>query len=117
MEANKTLVKLAKKIDKLNAELKKYCETTEQWTLPSVDSTFISIDDVELYKYTMKKTMLVVTDCDGDTFRVRCSSETDAWELDESIKYTKRRIAKGWRMWKSENPDWELEHDKDEDDE
>jgi hypothetical protein len=42
---------------------------------------------------------------------------TDFYDgVKESLAYDRRRLSKGWRVWKSENPDAELERD-DEDDE
>jgi len=106
------LKRLARKIDKFNEKLAEYFNTSGEKELPSVDCTAVSIDTVDYYRYELLKTKLKVTDCDGDKYDV--VTEYDAWQLRDSLRYDNRRLAKAWRMWKSENPDAELERDDEE---
>ena len=108
------LKRLVRKIDRFNKDLSEYFKTTGEKELPSVDSTYISLDPVDLYKYEVLKTKLKVTDCDGDSFDV--ANDYQAYELEEGLRYDKRRLAKAWRIWKSENPDAELEKDDEQED-
>lgn len=106
------LKRLARKIDKFNEKLAEYFNTSGEKELPSVDCTAVSIDTVDYYRYELLKTKLKVTDCDGDKYDV--VTEYDADQLREGLRYDNRRLAKAWRMWKSENPDAELERDNEE---
>ena len=106
------LRRLAKKIDKFNQKLAEYFETSGEKYLPSVDSTAVSIDPVDYYGYELLKTKIKVTDCDGDKYDV--VTDYDADQLIEGLRYDNRRLAKAWRIWKSENPDAELERDDEE---
>lgn len=46
---------------------------------------------------------------DGDIYLI-------GWKgLEDDLKYQRRRLNKAWRIFKSENPDAELERDDDED--
>lgn len=59
------------------------------------------VDDLE--------TAVVYVEEEGEIF-------LSGWEeLEDDIKYQRRRLNKAWRIFKSENPDAELERDDDED--
>lgn len=105
--------KSIKAIDKFNEELARYVAVSGDSELPIIDCTVVGTEPVQPYKYKVLKTMLKVTDLTGDEIVVR--DEYDAEELRESLKYDKRRLNKAWRVWKSENPDAELERDTDDD--
>lgn len=52
------------------------------------------------------------TDMFTDTWHIN-----DEWQMEElmdQIAYDRRRIKKGWRVWRSENPDRELMVDEEE---
>lgn len=102
---------LIKAIDKFNADFAAYTKASGDSDLPTIDSTIIGYDPAQPYTYQVLKTRIKVTDADGMEYTI-----TDEYELDEvkeAIKYDRRRLAKAWRVFKSENPDWELEHDTD----
>ena len=104
---------LTKAIDKLNADYAAYVKETEETELPEIDTTCIGWSPVEPYTYKELKTKFKVTDFDSNEYSIE-----DEWDLDEvkmSIMYDRRRLKKAWRIWKSENPDWELEHDTEDD--
>lgn len=111
---NAQVKKLIKKIRCFNEKLAEYINTSGEKYLPSVDSTVISLDDVDYWTIKEFKTKIKVTDCDGDKYDV--ANEYDAEEVEEVLRYDKRRLAKAWRVWKAENPDLELERDDDSED-
>lgn len=103
---------LIKAIDKFNADFAAYTKATGDSDLPTIDSTIIGYDPAQPYTYQVLKTRIKVTDADGMEYTVTDELELD--EVKEAIKYDRRRLAKAWRVFRSENPDWELEHDTDE---
>ena len=102
---------LIKAIDKFNADFAAYTKASGDSDLPTIDSTVIGYDHAEPYIYKVYKTRVAVTDADDNFYDVK--TESDLEEVKEAIKYDRRRLAKAWRVFKSENPDWELEHDTD----
>lgn len=55
------------------------------------------------------ETAVVYVEDEGEIF-------LSGWEeLEDNLKYQRRRLNKAWRIFKSENPDAELERDDDED--
>ena len=106
---------LTKAIEKFNAEFAAYTKASGDSDLPYIDCTVTGYAPADPYTYQVFKTRVKVTDCDGETYTV-----TDEYELDEvkeALKYDRRRLAKAWRVFKSENPDWELEHDTEDEEE
>lgn len=103
---------LIKAIDKFNADFSAYINASGDSDLPTIDSTIIGYDPAQPYTYQVLKTRIKVTDADGMEYTVTDELELD--EVKEAIKYDRRRLAKAWRVFRSENPDWELEHDTDE---
>jgi len=103
---------LTRAIDKFNKDLNEYFRVSEENELPDIDTTCIGFSPAQPYKYQVLKTRVKVTDADGQGYTI-----TDEWELDEvneALKYDRRRLNKAWRVWKSENPDAELEKDDEE---
>lgn len=94
---------LTKSIDKFNADLEAYFEANGE------RGTVIGYAPAYLYEVKVNKTSVKVSDCDGMEYTVK--TETDLDEVKEAIKYDRRRLAKAWRVFKSDNPDWELERD------
>ena len=100
---------LTKAIDKFNADLAAYTKASGDGDLPYIDSTPLGYSPAEPYTYQVLKTRVKVTDVDGQPYTI--TDETELDEVKEAIKYDRRRLAKAWRIFKSDNPDWELEHD------
>ena len=70
--------------------------------------------ETEPYTCQVFKTRVKVTDVDGQPYTI--TDETELDEVKEAIKYDRRRLNKAWRIFKSDNPDWELEHDTEDED-
>ena len=103
---------LVRKVEKFNADLAAYYKESGEEELPLIESTVVGFTPASPYTCQVLKTRVKVTDTDGQTYTV-----TDEWGLDEvleALKYDRRRLAKAWRIWKSENPDAELEKDEEE---
>lgn len=109
MVTNAQAKNLVKAIDKFNNEYGVYVRETEQTELPSIDCTCIGWDPAVPYTYQVLKTRIKVTDCDGNRYTVE--NDYDLHMVKDSLHYDRRRLSKAWRIWKSDNPDWELEHD------
>lgn len=106
---------LTKAIDKFNEDLSAFTKANGDCELPTIDSTIIGYEPAQPYTYQVLKTRIKVTDADGEAYTI-----TDEYELDEvkeSLKYDRRRLAKAWRVFESDNPDLELEHDTDDNNE
>lgn len=112
MLTQKQINAITKRIDKFNADFEEFVRVNGESELPTIDSTVIGYDPAQAYTYKVLKTRVIVTDCDGDKYTV--TDEFDLEELNEAIKYDKRRLSKAWRVFKSENPDMELEKDDEE---
>ena len=118
---DRDFARVLRKIYKFNEELREYVNMTGDNEVPEIECTIIGtspMDEIEV-KDTEDgiawnndgywEEIKVVTECGEDWF-------TGEDTLDEQLRYNRRRIRKGVRVWKSENPDAELEKD-DEDDE
>lgn len=108
---------LIKAIEKFNADFAAYTKASGDSDLPSIDGTIIGYDPAQPYTYRIAPALIVrkVTDADGIEYKVTNEKELDV--VKETLKYDRRRLAKAWRVFKSYNPDWELEHDTEEDEE
>lgn len=118
----KTIDRCINKVKQYNERLQKYIDTTGDNELPEIDCTCIGFSVMS--PYTWKETENgVIFDCDGYIIRVEQEYEDgDFWlsgvdDLIEGIKYDDRRIRKAWKVFKSENPDKELEKMDDESEE
>lgn len=117
---------LKNKVAKLNNDLKEYFDTCREMSLPNIECTCIGYSPMGLVDTQDIK------DKDGNVFGFRAyvdDLETavvyveeegeiflSGWEeLEDDLKYQRRRLNKAWRIFKSENPDAELERDDDED--
>lgn len=113
------------KVEQFNADLAEYVKVTGSNDVPLIDSTVIGYEPLEAYEIKDRKNGFDVI-ADGVKMKVRATRVdgevvvtgwTDFYDgVKESLAYDRRRLSKGWRVWKSENPDTELERD-DEDDE
>ena len=115
------LQSLKNKIAKFNQRLQAYFEMVEDETLPDIDSTIVgSYSPMELINVKDIENGFVAI-IDGEPVTVQyVMDEGEMWligddELEDYLKYENRRINKGIRIWKSENPDYEEERDDVED--
>lgn len=103
---------LIKKVEAFKAELEKYYKATDGSEIPDIETTVIGSGGVIDYRIT--KTHVIRTEKDSfSTFedKYKIGYHWDEVDLAEQIRYDKRRLKKGWRVWRSENPDLELEKD------
>lgn len=117
---------LKNKVAKLNNDLREYFDTCGEMSLPDIECTCIGyspmglvdtqdIKDEEGNVFGFRayidnlETAVVYVEDEGEIF-------LSGWEeLEDNLKYQRRRLNKAWRIFKSENPDAELERDDDED--
>ena len=114
---------IIKKVLQFQEELDTYYKETENQEVPEVDSTIIGFGGIIRYEVFIHPQLgggedrfvtRKETDRDStleDTYKI--GYYWDEQELIEQIKYDRRRLKKGWRVWKSENPDAELARDDD----
>lgn len=121
--ANKRLIKkletYKKKVLQFNEDLEVYYKVDPSRELPIIESTLIGFDPFEPYEIEdlengfkvnadgLEIYVTIEVDEDGEEF---ISGWDDGYDnLKESIQYDRRRLNKAWKVWKSENPDVELE--------
>lgn len=99
------------KVKKLQKDLDEYYKTTgDHEGVPDIESTCIEFSEI---RYEVQKRKVVRREryhadrTFNDTYKLNNEFQMD--ELEEQVKYDRRRLKKGWRIWKSENPDAELE--------
>lgn len=117
---------LKNKVVKLNNDLREYFDTCGEMSLPDIECTCIGYSPMGLVD------TWDIKDKDGNVFGFRAyvddletavvyvEEEGEIFlsgleELEDDIKYQRRRLNKAWRVFKAENPDAELERDDDED--
>ena len=120
------LTTLKNKVAKLNNDLREYFDTCGEMSLPDIECTCIGYSPMGLVDTQDIKdkdgnvsgfrayvddleTAVVYVEEEGEIFL------SGLKELEDDIKYQRRRLNKAWRIFKSENPDAELERDDDED--
>lgn len=116
----KELARVRRKIAKYNQELENYVHMTGSNDVPDIECTVIGMSPMEKIQVTETPNGIGYAD---DGFWQEVSVEEDCgeyWlsgveELEDLLRYNRRRLRKGVRVWKSENPDAELEKDDDED--
>lgn len=101
-----------------NAELEEYYKETGS-EVPDIETTIIGSSGI--IKYTVDEASNKITRIEEDASLTSPLEDNykigyywDEQELLDQIKYDRRRLKKGWRVWKSENPDAELERDDEE---
>ena len=109
-------------VEKFNVDLAEYVKVTGSNDLPLIDSTIVGYEPLEPYEVKDRKNGFDVI-ADGTTMQVRVKKidgelEVVGWSdyydgVKESLAYDRKRLSKGWRVWRSENPDAELEKDDD----
>ena len=100
---------LTRAIDKFNADFAAYTKASGDSDLPIIDCTICGYDPAQPYTCQVLKTRVRVKDADGIAYTV--TNERELNVVKEALKYDRRRLAKAWRVFKSYKPDWELEHD------
>ena len=119
-EAPKKIKTALKQTHKIQEELQKYYQETENSDIPDIETTIIGGSHInyQITRDDLEGIVIVRTDISGPPMNDRF---TDKWfistpyfyldDLLEQIKYDRRRIKKGYRVWRSDNPDQEMEID------
>lgn len=120
-ELNKLNTRKAK-VEKLNNDLREYFDASGDMSLPDIECTcigysamgMVETNDIKDKNGNVVGFQATVDDLDykveyveedGDIYLI-------GWEeLEDDIKYQRRRLNKAWRIFRSENPDAELERD------
>ncbi len=115
----KDFKRIRRKIEKFNSELADYVKMTGDNEVPDIDSTLIGTSPMEPIEVKDTKDGIAYCD-DGYWEEISVQQECgEYWlsgedELNDLLKYNRRRLKKGIRVWKSDNPDRELERDDEE---
>lgn len=107
-----------KKVLKFNADLEEYYNVSESRELPIIECSLIGFEPFEPYEIEDTPTGFKVN-ADGIIIEITAIEEDgeiyiDGWDngydsLKDSIAYDRKRLKKAWKIWKSENPDAEIE--------
>lgn len=114
----KDLARCRRKIEKFNEQLRAYIEMTGDNEVPDIDCSIIGTSPMDYITIQETTNGFIYTD-DGLDYTVEVVSECgEFWldgedELDYNLAYNRRRLRKGIRVWKSDNPDYELEREED----
>lgn len=100
--------RLVRTIEKFNRELAEYQRVSGDKELPYIDCTINGYSVVNQYVINGDEVI------DGDGIHYDVNDYESVEYLYDAIKYDRRRLSKAWRIWKSENPDAEIEKDDDE---
>lgn len=117
---------LKNKVAKLNNDLREYFDASGDMSLPYIECTCIGYSAIGLVDTQDIK------DKDGNVFGFQSTVDDldykveyveedgdiylTGWEeLEDDLKYQRRRLNKAWRVFKAENPDAEFERDDEED--
>lgn len=115
----KELARCRRKIERFNEQLADYVKMTGDNNVPDVDCTVIGTSPMFPILITETTHGFTYND-DGIDFDVTVESECGDFflsgedELDSNLAFNRRRLRKGIHVWRSENPDKELERDEDE---
>lgn len=113
-----------KVVERFNNDLEKYYSESGERELPDIETTIIGFSELEPAEIHRTKNGFVA-EFDGWSYPVTIETDDDGeqyidgWEngymaLKDAIAFNRRRLRKAWRIWKSDNPDAELENDNDE---
>lgn len=111
------LARCRRKIEKYNQDLANYVYMTGDNEVPEVDCTIIGTSPMNPIVIAELPNGFAYTE-DGLPQEIVIERIEGEWwfsgedELDDLLKYNRRRIRKGIRVWKSDNPDRELEKDE-----
>lgn len=116
-----TVKQVLKAVEKFNKELEDLYRAQGERELPIVDCTIIGTEPYEPMTIVETKKGIKVTS-DGETFHIyeyndggeKCLHDWDDYfdGLKEELAYQRERMRKAWRVFRSENPDAELERDE-----
>ena len=114
----KDFARIRRKIEKYNADLAEYVKVTGDNEVPEIDCSIIGTSPMEPIE--MKETengLAYAEDNWWEEITVK-ESEGEYWlagddELDDLLRYNRRRLRKGRRVFGSSDPDIELEKDED----
>lgn len=108
--------KVIRKVEKFNADLDAYAKVAGDYELPEIECSIEGFSEVGKYTYEVSENemSIVVRDWDEYEFEIDWEECCAYDEFDEAIRYDRRRLNKAWRIWKSKNPDAELEKDDEE---
>ena len=114
----KELSRCRKKIEKFNKALADYVKMTGDNEVPDIECTVIGTSPMEPIKIKELPNGFAYNNGGYWELVVVISEDGEYWlageyELDDFLSYNRRRVRKGRRVWKSNNPDRELERDED----
>ena len=110
--------RIRRKIEKYNKELADYVTMTGDNEVPDIECTVIGTSPLEPIKIKELSNGIAYSD-DGFFEEITVHKELgEYWlsgedELDDLLKYNRRRLRKCILVWKSDNPDKEMERDND----
>ena len=112
----KDFARIRRKIEKYNRELADYVEMTGDNEVPDIDTTVIGTSPMEAIEVKELPDGIAYNDdeyWEEITIEEECGEfwVSGEYKLDDLLKYNRRRLRKGIRVWKSENPDKEMEKD------
>lgn len=108
--------KIIEKARSFERELRDYYNKTEGCEVPDIETTVIGSGGVIHYEVRDREVVRTEKDSHNKTPFIDSWPISDPWAMEEcydQITYDRRRLRKGWRVWKSENPDAELARDDD----
>ncbi len=106
--------KIIEKARSFERDLREYYNKTDNCEVPDIETTVIGSGGI--IHYEVRDREVVRTEKDSRTSFTDSWPISDPWAMEElydQITYDRRRLRKGWRVWRSENPDLELEKDND----
>lgn len=101
-------------VAKLNEDLNEYYAQTDNSEVLEIGTTIIGMGGI--IKYEIFKTLIKRTETSGSEVfvdRYAIAKEWDMYELKGQIQHDRIRLRKSWKVWKSENPDLEMEREDD----
>lgn len=115
----KDFARIRRKIEKYNKELADYVKMTGDNEVPDIDSTIIGTSPMDAIEVKDLPNGIAYAD-EGWWEEITVESECgEFWvsgedELDDLLRYNRRRLRKGRRVFGSCDPDVELEKDEEE---
>lgn len=115
----KDFARIRRKIEKFNNQLAEYIAITGDNEVPDIDCTIIGTSPMEPI-HTKELPNGIAYDDEGWWEKITVEQEageywlSGEYELDDLLKYNRRRLRKGLRVWRSENPDAEMEKEDEE---